>query len=257
MNETQAATSASLPAIRVENLTVAYKNHIALSQISFELPQQSLAGIIGPNGSGKTTLLKSLLGVVSPAQGQTQLLGKPFAEVRHLVSYVPQRTAVDWDFPASVWDVVLMGRTNPKNLFRRINAEDRAIAAAALEQVGLADLRKRQIAALSGGQQQRVFLARALAQQADLYLLDEPFAGVDMATENTMMDLLHQMRQSGKTVVVVHHDLQTVKTYFDWVLLLNKVLIDCGPTADIFTTENVYRTYGRRWDFSEKMEMPN
>lgn len=230
--------------IEVHNLTTAYDKRPVLWDIDFELPQGQLIGIIGPNGSGKTTLLKSIMGLVAASSGYVRIFGQPLAAVRHRISYVPQRESVDWDFPISVREVVEMGRYRPGNLFRRLRAEDRALAAEALEKVGMTAFADRQISQLSGGQQQRVFIARALAQGADLYLMDEPFAGVDAASESAILDLLAEMKQAGKTVLIVHHDLQTAKQFFDWVILLNTRLIAAGPVAEVFTPELLTQAYG-------------
>ncbi|NJL13958.1 MAG: ABC transporter ATP-binding protein [Microscillaceae bacterium] len=231
-------------ALELHNLTVAYRQKPVLWNIDFTLPPGQLIGIVGPNGSGKTTMIKATMGLVPISSGAVKIFDQPLAQVRARVSYVPQRNSVDWDFPVNVWEVVLMGRARPGQLFRRYSREDKALARQALEQVKMENFARRQIAELSGGQQQRVFLARALAQQADLYLMDEPFAGVDAATEQAIMELLKSMRAAGKTIIVVHHDLQTVNEYFDWVVLLNTRLIASGPTMAAFTPELLYQTYG-------------
>ncbi len=205
--------------------------------------------IVGPNGAGKTTLIKAILGLVKPAAGQALVHGRPYAEQRQLVAYVPQRGSVDWDFPTSVLDVVLMGRYGRLGWVRRPGSADRAAAREALDQVGMSELAGRQISQLSGGQQQRVFLARALVQDAEVYFMDEPFQGVDATTEQAIVELLRALRENGKTVVVVHHDLQTVPEYFDQVTLLNVRRIASGPVADCFTEENLRRTYGGRAAF--------
>lgn len=236
-------------AIKIQNLTVTYQEKAVLEDINYELPTSKLIGVIGANGSGKTTMLKSIMGLLPLKSGDIKIFDKPLSEIRQKVSYVPQRSLVDWDFPASVLDVVLMGRINPANIFKKITAQDKEIANEAIQKVGLQDFAKRQISQLSGGQQQRVFLARALAQQAEIYLLDEPFVAIDIATENTIIDLLKEMRQQGKTIVVVHHDLQTVTQYFDWVVLLNKNLVASGETHTTFTKENLQKTYNGRLQF--------
>lgn len=242
------------PLIRIYDLTVGYDRRPVLWNVNLELPAGQVIGIIGPNGSGKTTLLSSILGLLPLASGEIKLWGQPLAEVRNRISYVPQRSAVDWDFPASVFDVALMGRYHPTHWWRRPSKEDRRITEASLEQVGMLTFRKRQIGQLSGGQRQRVFLARALAQQAELFFLDEPFAGVDMATEQTMMALLKDLRNQGKTIVIVHHDLNTVKTYFDWVVLLNQYIVASGPTDQVLTDELLLRTYGGRLNLLSEVE---
>ncbi len=201
-------------------------------------------GILGPNGAGKSTLLKAALGLMPVRRGYSQFFGKPLPAVRQRVGYVPQRASVDWDFPVTVWDVVLMGRYGGKKFWQRITAEDKEIARESLAKVGMENYADRQISNLSGGQQQRVFLARALAQQSDLYLMDEPFAAVDAATERTVVELLGAMQAEGRTVLVVHHDITTAPVYFDHLLMLNLRLIAYGPTADVWQEENLKRTYG-------------
>lgn len=233
-------------AVEVHDLTVAYHRRPVLWGVDFTLPAGHLIGLIGPNGAGKSTLLKAMLNMVPAASGWVKIYGKPYAQQKRLVGYVPQRESVDWDFPINVLDVVLMGRYGHLGLLRRPRRSDYEFAMACLEQVGMADYSRRQISQLSGGQQQRVFLARALAQEAQVYFMDEPFAGVDAATERSIIGLLEQLKKEGKTVLVVHHDLQTVPEYFDWVLLLNMRLIAAGPTETIFTAENLRKTYGGR-----------
>ena len=230
--------------LRVKNLSIHYREKQVLHQISFELPAQQLIGIIGANGSGKTTLLKGIMGLLPIAAGEITLFDQPLEAVRSRLAYVPQRSAVDWDFPASVLDVVLMGRLKPQTIFSRYTSEDRKIAQDCLAQVHLTELAKRQISKLSGGQQQRVFLARALARQAEINILDEPFAGVDMATEQTIVGILKSMRDAGKSVIVVHHDLNTVRDYFDYLLILTPEGVLTGKVADIFTPENLQKAFG-------------
>jgi len=232
-------------ALEVRDLTVVYRERPVLWNVNLTLPSGVLLAIVGPNGAGKTTLLKAVLGLVRPLAGQILVLGEPVERKRHRIGYMPQRSSVDWDFPISVLDVVLMGTYGKLGWFRRPGRRERIQALEALEQVGLSHLKDRQIGKLSGGQQQRVFLARALVQEADLYLLDEPFQGVDALTEEVIVHLLQGLRAQGKTVAVVHHDLQTVPTYFDWVLLLNVHPIACGPVAEAFTEENLRATYSR------------
>jgi manganese/zinc/iron transport system ATP- binding protein len=202
--------------------------------------------IVGPNGAGKTTLIRSILGMVRPAAGQALVHGRPYEEQRRRVAYVPQRGSVDWDFPTSVLDVVLMGTYGRLGWVRRPGAREKAAARDALGQVGMAELESRQISQLSGGQQQRVFLARALVQHADVYFMDEPFQGVDATTERAIVELLRDLRSNGRTVLAVHHDLQTVPEYFDQVALLNVRRIASGPVEEVFTEENLRRTYGGR-----------
>jgi manganese/zinc/iron transport system ATP- binding protein len=240
--------------IEVSHLEVSYQNNVVLKDINFEAPEKSMIGIIGPNGSGKTTLLKSIMGLVPYKIGKIKLFGKKLNDVRQKISYVPQRSTVDWDFPASVWDVVLMGRLSSKNMFKRFTAEDKDLALQALKKVEMDQFSKRQIGELSGGQQQRIFLARALAQQAELYFLDEPFAAVDMATENTILNILKDMQKEGKTIVVVHHDLPTVRHYFDWIVLLNQKLIACGSVQDVFQAPLLQLAYNHKLlSFNEDM----
>ena len=245
---TQHATR-NTPAIDVADLTVAYRDAPVLWDIDLVVPEGVLMAIVGPNGAGKTTLIKSILGLLPTAAGRVEVLGAPLAERRRDVAYVPQRGSVDWDFPTSVLDVVLMGTYGRLGWIRRPGAEERARASEALEQVGMADFADRQIAQLSGGQQQRVFLARALVQDARVYLMDEPFQGVDATTEKAIVALLQRLREEGKTVLVVHHDLQTVPEYFDWVLLLNVRRIAAGPVAEVFTDANLRLAYGGRVPF--------
>lgn len=233
-------------AFEIHDMTVAYRRKPVLWDIDLEVPEGKLVGIIGPNGAGKTTLIKAALGLVPLASGKVEIYGKPYDQQRHLVGYVPQRETVDWDFPVTVLDVVLMGTYARLGWFRRPGPAERKIARECLEQVELAEFADRQIRQLSGGQQQRVFLARALAQDARVYFMDEPFAGVDAATEAAILRLLQNLRSAGKTVFVVHHDLQTVEQYFDWVILLNMRLLACGEVATTFTTENLQKTYGGR-----------
>ena len=199
---------------------------------------------MGPNGSGKSTLLKSIMGVVTPTTGYTKVYDQELNQVRHKVSYVPQRQEIDWDFPASVWDIVSMGRFHVRGLFKRLTSEDNDIIQESLEKVNMLGFAKRQISQLSGGQQQRVFLARAIAQQGELFLMDEPFAGVDIATEEMIVDLLKEMKGQGKTLVIVHHDLHTAQSYFDHLVLMNTRLVACGKTSDVFTDQILTDTYG-------------
>jgi manganese/zinc/iron transport system ATP- binding protein len=237
------------PAIEINDLTVAYRDHPVLWDIDLEVPAGVLMAIVGPNGAGKTTLIKAVLGLLRPAAGQILVLGRPYAEQRQLVAYVPQRGSVDWDFPTSVLDVVMMGRYGALGWVRRAGRHERELAMAALAQVGMAELADRQISQLSGGQQQRVFLARALVQDARIYLMDEPFQGVDAKTERAIVDVLHALRGAGSTVVAVHHALQTVPEYFDWVALLNVRKIAAGRVDEVFTEENLRLTYGGRVPF--------
>lgn len=234
----------NVPALEVHDLTVAFDRKPVLWNIDLQIPQGKIVGIVGPNGAGKSTLIKSIMGLLPLSSGYSKLFDKPLNEVRNQISYVPQRESVDWDFPASVMDVVLMGRYSKLGLFKRPRKADRDVALDCLKKVGMEAFANRQISQLSGGQQQRTFLARALAQHADVYFMDEPFAGVDAATEKTIISLLRSMAQSGKTVIVVHHDLQSVVNYFDWIIMLNTRLIASGPTTETFTQENLQETYG-------------
>jgi manganese/zinc/iron transport system ATP- binding protein len=230
----------------VHDVTVAYHRKPVLWDVDLTLRGSGLVGIIGPNGAGKSTLIKAILGLVPLASGRVQVFGQTVASQRKRIGYVPQRESVDWDFPVSVLDVALMGTYGQLGWFRRPGAKERSWARECLARVGLADLADRQIGQLSGGQQQRTFLARALAQRADLYFMDEPMAGVDAATESVVFQLLSDLRSDGKTVVVVHHDLRTVARYFDQVVLINMRLVASGPTETTFTPENLARAYGAR-----------
>ena len=232
--------------LEIHDLTVAYHHKPVLYGIDLVVPPGKLIGIIGPNGAGKSTLIKAIMGLLPTDSGWVNIFGKPNRKNLKLVGYVPQRESVDWDFPVSVMDVVLMGRYGKLGLFKRPGKKDRDIACACLEKVKMMPYADRQIANLSGGQQQRVFLARALAQESDLYFMDEPFAGVDAATESSIIDLLHELRQKGKTMLVVHHDLPTARNYFDMLILLNMRLVEFGPTEDVFTYEKLQKTYGGR-----------
>jgi manganese/zinc/iron transport system ATP- binding protein len=236
-------------AIDVTDLTVAYHERPVLWDVDMSVPAGVLMAIVGPNGAGKTTLIKSILGLVQPAAGNVLILGRPYSEQRREVGYVPQRGSVDWDFPTTVLDVVMMGRYGTLGWVRRPGRKERQLALEAIEKVGLTEYADRQISQLSGGQQQRVFLARALVQDAGVYLMDEPFQGVDATTERAIVTLLQELRASGRTVVVVHHDLQTVTEYFDWVTLLNIRRVASGRVSEVFTEENLRLTYGGRVGF--------
>lgn len=240
--------------LSIQNMTVAYHKKPVLEQVSLTIPEGKLIGIVGPNGAGKSTLIKAALGLIPSLSGEVKIYGKPYKEQRHLVGYVPQRESVDWDFPTNALDVVTMGRYGHLGWFRRPGNKEKQIAMSCLEKVGMADFADRQISQLSGGQQQRIFLARALAQDASLYFMDEPFVGVDAATEKAIITLLGELKKQGKTVLVVHHDLSTVKEYFDWVILLNVGLVDIGPTNEVFTKDKLQKTYGGKlaiWDREE------
>ncbi|QFU00779.1 High-affinity zinc uptake system ATP-binding protein ZnuC [Halomonas sp. THAF5a] len=231
-------------ALHVEDLTVSYHSKPVLWDIDFDVPPGVMAAIVGPNGAGKSTLIKSVLGLVPTVAGHVTLHGRPYKAQRRRVGYVPQRSSVDWDFPTTALDVVTMGLYGRLGWLRRPGRRERDEAMAALELVGMADFARRQISQLSGGQQQRVFLARALVQKADVYFLDEPMAGVDATTERAIVDILRRLRDEGKTVIVVHHDLQTVRSYFDWLLILNVRVIAQGPVAEVYTAEHLRQAYG-------------
>ena len=228
----------------IQDLTVAYHRKPVLWEIDYVAPSGSLIAIVGPNGAGKSTLIKAVLDLVPRVSGRVTMFGKTYRQQRGRVGYVPQRESVDWDFPVNALDVVAMGLYRQIGWFWPVTRRYRERARAALARVGMADLAHRQISQLSGGQQQRVFLARALVQEADLYFMDEPFASVDAATERAIVDVLFELRAAGRTVLVVHHDLQTVAEYFDQVLLLNMRLVAAGPTAEVFTADNLRKTYG-------------
>ncbi len=232
------------PVLEVHDLTVSYDKKPVLWNIDFSIPKGKLVGIIGPNGAGKSTMLKSVMGLVDKQSGYVKVFNQELDDVRERISYVPQRESVDWDFPASVLDVVLMGRYGRRGLFKRVTKEDKEIAMESLAKVNMQDYAARQIAQLSGGQQQRVFIARSLAQQANLYLMDEPFAGVDASAESSILNLLQEMRAEQKTIMVVHHDLQSAYEYFDWIVLLNMRLVASGSKEEVFTPELLQETYG-------------
>ncbi len=230
--------------LSLHDMTVAYHRRPVVWDIDYKAQPGRLVAIVGPNGAGKSTLIKAALDLIPKVAGGVRFFGKPYSEIRGRVAYVPQRTTVDWDFPVTALDVVAMGLYRQIGWFWPVSRKWQAKALEALDKVGLADFAKRQISQLSGGQQQRVFLARALVQGADLYLMDEPFAGVDAATERAIVDLLRELRAEGKTALVVHHDLQTVPEYFDDVLLLNMRLVASGPVSEVFTPENLRKTFG-------------
>lgn len=242
---TQGLSDAEIP-LEVHDLTVAYHHKPVLYGVDLRIPPGKLIGIIGPNGAGKSTLIKAIMGLIPTDSGWVRLFGETNKKNLRRVGYVPQRESVDWDFPVNVMDVVMMGRYGKLGLFKRPKKQDRDIARACLEKVKMMPYADRQIANLSGGQQQRVFLARALAQESDLYLMDEPFAGVDAATESSIISLLHELRKQGKTILVVHHDLPTARNYFDMLVLLNMRLVDFGPTEEVFSYDKLQKTYGGR-----------
>ena len=223
-------------AIEIKNLTVAYGENIALENFNLDVEVGSLMALVGPNGAGKSTLIKTILKFLKQITGEIKINGKNLA-------YVPQRNSVDWDFPTTLFDVVEMGCYGRVGLFKRVNKEEKAKVLKAIEQVGMLEFKDRQISELSGGQQQRAFIARALVQEADIYLMDEPFQGVDSTTEKSIVDILKKLKSDGKTLLVVHHDLQTVPTYFESVTFINKTVIASGKVKEAFTQENIEMTY--------------
>lgn len=235
--------------LKVENLSASYRKNKVLDDVNFTIERGSLTGIVGPNGAGKSTLLKVMLGLHPKISGEVKFFDSTLKKVKTRVGYVPQRGSVDWDFPTNALDVVLMGLYGSVGWFKWPSKKDKERALESLAKMGMADYAHRQISQLSGGQQQRVFLARALVQNADLYVMDEPLVGVDAATEAAIMTTLKELKMSGKTVMVVHHDLLTVEDYFDYVMLINRTIIKHGKTQDVFTKENVQQTYGGvlRW----------
>ena len=239
------ATQEPAPLV-IQDLTVVYQKRPVLYGVDVTIPRGQMVGILGPNGAGKSTLIKTAMGFLRPTGGAVRIFGKPPRDAVKRVGYVPQRESVDWDFPVTVMDVVLMGRYGRLGLFRRPKREDREVAQACLERVGMLAFADRQIGNLSGGQQQRVFLARALAQESDLYFMDEPLAGVDAATERALIALLRELKANGKTILVVHHDLATAREYFDHILLLNMRLVAYGPTEEVFTAALLQKAYGGR-----------
>ena len=231
-------------ALSVSGLSFAYRDLLVLREVTLDLPQGVVLGVIGPNGAGKSTLLKAVVGLLKPAKGTVACFGQPLQKVRRRVGYMRQASSVDWDFPTTVSDVVLMGTYGGLGWFRRPGTKERDVAVAALKRVGIPHLAHRPISQLSGGERQRTFLARLLAQQPDLLLLDEPFAGVDAASQDAITSVLHELRDEGRTVVIVHHDLATVPTLCDWTCLLNRTVMGFGPTKDVFTDEMVKQAYG-------------
>ena len=236
----------SITPIHIHDMTVAYHKKPVLWDVDLAVPEGKLVGVVGPNGAGKSTMIKAIMDLVPKASRWVRIYGKPYPRARRAIGYVPQRESVDWDFPIHALDVVLMGRYGHVGWVRRPGKRDRERAEEALEKVGMVDFGHRQINQLSGGQQQRVFLARALAQDAQIYLMDEPFAGVDAATERAIIDILMDLRARKKTMLVVHHDLHTVRQYFDWLVLINMRVVAAGETRDVFTEENLNKTYGGR-----------
>jgi manganese/zinc/iron transport system ATP- binding protein len=246
-------TQVENPILEIHDLTVSYDQNPVLWNVDLSLPAGKLVGILGPNGAGKSTLIKAIMGLISPTSGYVKVFDKPLNDVRARISYVPQRESVDWNFPASVLDVVMMGTYGKLGLFRRPGKKEHDIAMRSLEQVGMSGFLKRQISELSGGQQQRVFIARALAQEADLYLMDEPFAGVDMSTETAIFQLLQEMTAAGKTVIVVHHDIHSAMNFFDWLIMLNLHLVASGPKELVMNEEMLRKTYGGKLNLLTKV----
>src|SRR5690554_606442 len=243
-------TDESKYALNVHDLTVAYDFKPVLWDIHLEVPEGILMAIVGPNGAGKSTLIKAILGIQKSIAGTVEVFGKPYQTMRKKVAYVPQKGTVDWDFPTTAFDVVLMGTYGSLGWIRRPGRKEKKIALEALEKVDMLPFKNRQISQLSGGQQQRIFLARALAQNASIYFMDEPFQGVDATTEKAIINIMKELREDGKTLIVVHHDLQTVPEYFDWVTFLNVKKIATGPVKDIFNNQNLTKTYGINYKVS-------
>ncbi|AZR81014.1 metal ABC transporter ATP-binding protein [Thiomicrospira sp. S5] len=241
------------PPLIVNQLSMRYQYKPVLTDVSFAIPEGQNIAIVGPNGAGKSTLLKGIMGLEPLMSGQVRFFGQSLKQKQLSVAYVPQREESDWDFPINVMDVVLMGRHGHLKFWQRPSRDDVMIAEQALARVSMLDFKDRQISQLSGGQQQRVFLARALAQKASLYLMDEPFAGVDVTTEKAIIELFHELKSQNKTIVCVHHDLNTVGDYFDWVLLVNARLVAAGPVQDVMTPENLNKTYGGRLSLLSEM----
>ena len=237
--------------IKVEDLTVAYEDKPVLWDIELEVKKGVFMAVVGPNGAGKSTLIKAMLNLLKPATGEVHFSGEKYNKVRSKIAYVPQRGSVDWDFPTTVFDVVEMGRYGKVGWLKRIRKIDKEKTEEAIRQVEMEEFKSRQISQLSGGQQQRVFLARALVQDAEIYFMDEPFQGVDSKTEKSIVNILKKLRDDGKTVIVVHHDLQTVKNYFDYVTFINVSVVASGPVNEVFTQENIEKTYKSKF-LSEK-----
>lgn len=239
-------------ALSIQQLSVNYDKTPVLWDISLEVPPGKIAGIIGPNGAGKSTLIKAALGIIKPISGCVEFFGKPLEEVRERVAYVPQRESVDWDFPITVIELVMMGRYGKLGMFRWPSKADKSAAEHYLELVGMLPYASRQISQLSGGQQQRVFLARALLQEADIYFLDEPFAGIDHGTEKALMKILRSLVDQGKTLLVVHHDLNTVESYYNWMVLLNMRIVAAGPIEEVYNYDTVSATYGKSYSILDE-----
>lgn len=243
-------------ALQVHQLTVNYDKTPVLWDISLEVPRGKIVGIVGPNGAGKSTFIKTALGLVQPISGKIEFFGEPLSEARRRIAYVPQRESVDWDFPITVRDLVMMGRYGTLGLCKWPRKADYAAVDHYLELMGMTAYADRQISQLSGGQQQRAFIARALVQEADIYFMDEPFAGIDIATEAVIMNTLHQLKSKGKTVFIVHHDLNTVESYFDWIIMLNMRLVACGSVVEAFNADTLNMTYGKSYAlFDEALKL--
>ena len=239
-------------AVSINDLTVAYDDKPVLWDIDLDIKKGTLMAIVGPNGAGKSTLIKAMLNLIKPITGCISFFGSSYKKERSKIAYVPQRGSVDWDFPTTALDVVEMGRYGKIGWIKRVGKSDRKIAVDAIKKVGMEGFEKRQISQLSGGQQQRIFLARALVQDAEIYFMDEPFQGVDAKTEKSIINILKKLRDKGKTVIVVHHDLQTVEEYFDYITFINVAVISSGKVKEIFNRENIEKTYKNRsfTDFS-------
>lgn len=230
-------------AVKVEDLTIAYYSKPVVWDVDLNIKKGKLTAILGPNGAGKSTLLKAMLNLIPISSGKISFFGKPYKEFRKNISYVPQSESVDWDFPTDVLDVVMMGTYGKLGWIKRAGKKEKELSLEALKKLGMEEYVDRQISDLSGGQQQRVFLSRALVQDSEIYFLDEPLKGVDAKTEKEIMRILKELRDSGKTIVVVHHDLRTVEEYFDDVVLLNKLVVASGSVKDVFTEENINKAY--------------
>lgn len=234
-----------IPAIRFEQISTYYDKTPVLWDVTASIEKGALVGIIGPNGAGKTTLIKTILGLHSPSTGHIEIFGKSIKEQKNSIAYVPQKESIDWNFPITVFELVLMGRYGYLGLFRWPRKADKVAALDALDMVGMLPFAKRQISELSGGQQQRVFVARAIAQNPSIFLMDEPFAGIDLQAEKIIMNLLKKLQKEGKTILIVHHDLNSVESYFDWVMMLNMRLIACGPTKECFSLDTLSKAFGK------------
>lgn len=241
-------------ALEVKDLSVTYDGNEAIKRMSFSAPKGKLIGIVGPNGAGKSTLIKAILGLVSKTNGSIEIEGKSLKQMQKQIAYVPQRNNIDWNFPILVKDTVLLGTYPKLGFFTFPSKKEKQLAEKCLETVGMLDFKNRQIAELSGGQQQRVFVARALAQEADMFFLDEPFVGIDATSEKMIIDILKNLRNEGKTIFIVHHDLSKVTHYFDEVILINKKLIASGPTSEVMTPENMTKAFAMDFHLFMKAE---